>query len=122
MFDLYKGHQDATLIYSHVENENTEGGVSVPCISHSASINDNGEVLVTLSNCALDKEYEIDLGTAFGQITAAEGRMVTGDARAYNDFTNTDNVVIRPIEVKTENGKASVVLPACSVAAITIKL
>ncbi len=122
VFDLYKGHQDSTLIYSHIENENTDSKTSVPCISHSASINDNGDVLITLSNCSLDKEFEIDLGTAFGEIKSAEGRMLSEEVHAYNGFDTPDNVVIKPLSVKAENGRATVVLPACSVAAITVKL
>ncbi|MBQ9946877.1 MAG: alpha-N-arabinofuranosidase [Oscillospiraceae bacterium] len=122
VFDLYKEHQDATLIYSHAENEATDSESGVPCISHSASINENGDVFVTLSNCALNKEFEIDLGTAFGEFVSAEARMLTGDAHDHNDFTNTENVMIKSLDVKVENGRASVVLPACSVAAVTLKL
>ena len=122
IFDLYKGHQDATLIYSHIENENACDNKNVPCISHSASVNEDGDVLITLSNCALDREFEIDLGTAFGEIKSGEGRVLCGDPHDHNTFTDTDKVNIKPLSVKVENGRASVVLPACSAAAITLKL
>ncbi|MBE6902683.1 MAG: alpha-N-arabinofuranosidase [Ruminococcaceae bacterium] len=122
VFDLYKAHQDATLIYSHIENENADCESAVPCISHSASMAENGDILVTLSNCALDKEFEIDLGSAFGEIKSAEARMLTGDAHAHNTFDQTENVTIQALSVKVENGRASVVLPACSVAAVTLKV
>lgn len=120
VFDLFVPHQDATLIYSHIENENASDN-GVLSISQSASIAENGDITVTLSNCALDKDYEIDLGSAFGEIKSAEGRILHADVRAYNDFTNTDNVGITALEVKVENGRASVVLPACSVAAVTLR-
>lgn len=122
VFDLFKEHQDATLIYSHIDNDSTDGEVKIPCISHSASVNDDGDILVTLSNCALDKAYEIDLGSAFGEIISAEGRMLTGDSHDCNTFTDTDKVKIQPLEVKKENGRTSVTLPACSVAAVTLKI
>lgn len=122
VFDLFKGHQEATLIYSHVENEKTESESAVPCISHSASIDENGDILLTISNCALNKEYEIDCGSAFGEVKAAEGRMLTGDAHDHNTFDNTDKVHIQPLSVRVENGRAIVTLPACSVAAVTLKV
>ncbi len=122
VFDLYKGHQDATLIYSHIENENTDSETPVPCVSHSASINDEGEILVTLSNCALDREYEIDLSAAFGEIKSASAEMLTGDPHDHNTFTDTDKVHIASLEVKAENGRAILVLPACSVAAVKVKI
>lgn len=122
VFDLFKEHQDATLIYSHIDNDSTDGEVKIPCISHSASVNEEGDILVTLSNCALDKAYEIDLGSAFGEIISAEGRMLTGDSHDCNTFTDTDKVKIQLLEVKKENGRTSVTLPAYSVAAVTLKI
>ncbi len=122
VFDLFKGHQEATLIYSHVENDNADCEKSVPCISHSASIDENGDILLTLSNCALNKEFEIDCGSAFGEVKAAEGRMLTGDAHDHNTFDDTDKVNIRTLDLRTENGRAIVKLPPCSVAAVTLKV
>ncbi len=122
VFDLYKDHQDATLIYSHTENEKTPCEADVPCISHSASVNENGDVFITLSNCALDKEYEMELGSAFGEVKSAEARVLAAEAHAHNTFTEAENVVIKPLEVRVENGRAYVVLPACSVAAVTLKV
>ncbi|MFT3951675.1 MAG: alpha-L-arabinofuranosidase C-terminal domain-containing protein [Oscillospiraceae bacterium] len=122
VFDLFKGHQDATLIYSHIDNDSTDSEAEIPCVSHSASVNENGEILVTLSNCALNKAYEIDLGSAFGTIRSAEACMLTGDAHDHNTFDNTDKVGIAPLSVKTENGRATVVLPACTVAAVTLRV
>ncbi len=122
VFDLFKEHQEATLIYSHAENEKAPCEADVPCISHSASINESGDILVTLSNCALDREFEMEIGSAFGEIKSAEARVLTGEAHAHNTFTEDENVVIKPLEVRTEGGRAYVVLPACSVAAVTLKV
>ncbi len=122
VFDLYKGHQEATLIYSHIENENAACESVVPCISQSASIDENGDILLTISNCALDREYTIDCASAFGEIKAAEGRILTGDPHDHNTFEDTDKVTIKPLEVKCENGSALITLPACSVAAVTLKV
>ena len=120
VFDLYKEHQDAELIYSHVENNTAYG--NIPCISHSASIAENGTVTLTLSNCSLDKEFSADIGAAFGEISTADGRILTGEVHALNTFDHPENVTIKPFGVKTENGRAAVVIPPCSVMAVTITL
>lgn len=117
VFDLYKNHQDATLIYSHVENE--EASESVPCISQSASVNERGEITVTLSNCALDRGFDVEINGF--DVKTAEGRILSGEVHAHNDFDNPESVIIKPLDVRVENGKATVALPACSVAEITLK-
>lgn len=118
VFDLYKEHQDAELVYSHIENEIARG--DIPCVSHSASISENGMVTITLSNCSLDKTFGVEIGTAFGEITGSDGRILTDEVHAKNDFEHPENVVIKQFDVKTENGKAIAVLPPCSVAAVTL--
>lgn len=118
VFDLFKEHQDAELIYSHVENDTAFG--ELPCVSHSASIAENGSITLTLSNCSLDKEFTIDIGTAFGKIDSANGRILTGEVHAHNTFEQPENVVIKPLDVKTENGRAAVVIPPCSVIQLTV--
>ena len=122
VFDLYKRHQDADLIYSHIENENTDGEVSVPCLSQSASVGEDGRITVTISNCSLDKEFTVDIAAAFGSVKSAEGRILTSEVHAHNDFDHPENVVIKPLGVKCENGGASVVLPACCAAEIVLEV
>ena len=120
VFDLYKEHQDAELIYSHIENDTAYG--NIPCVSHSASISEDGTITITLSNCSLDKEFTADIGAAFGEISAASGRILTGEVHALNTFDNPENVTIKPLDVKTENGRAAVILPPCSVTAVSLAL
>ncbi len=122
VFDLYKEHQDAALIYSHIENEDTGAeDVSVPSVSCSASVSESGNITVTLSNCSLDKDYTVDMGMTFGEITRAEGRILNAEVHAHNDFQNPDSVAIKPLEIKTGNSRAEIILPPCSVAAITLE-
>lgn len=123
VFDLYKAHQNAALIYSHIENDECEG---LPCLSCSASAAADGTVTVTLSNCALDRGYEVDLASAFGGVKAARGRILTGDAHAFNDFAHPDTVAIKPLDITCASaggaGGACFTLPACSVAELTLTL
>lgn len=120
IFDLFKGHQDSDLIYSHVENTNAAD--NVPAISHSASVNASGDVLLTLSNASLTESYTLDIASAFAEISSAEGRILTGEVHAHNTFAEPENVVIKPLSLKTDNGRAQIILPPCSVAAVTLKL
>ncbi len=120
VFDLFKRHQDAELIYSHIENESAADGV--PCLSQSASVGEDGRITVTISNCSLDREFTVDIGAAFGSVKSAEGRILTAEVHAHNDFDNPENVVIKPLEVSCENGGAELVLPACSAAEIVLSV
>lgn len=117
VFDLYKQHQDAELVYSHIENEDIGG---IPCITQSASVGADGRIFVTLSNCALDREYELEISSAFGEVKSACARELFGGARDCNTFECADRVHIREKAVRTENGRAFVTLKPCSVTAVTL--
>ena len=118
VFDLYQAHQGAELIYSHAENEFARD--DIPCISHSASVDKNGLITLTVSNCSLDNSFAFEIGKAFGGFTVASGRILTGEVHQRNDFEHPENVVIKPLRMKTENGKAFVEMPPCSVAEIVL--
>ena len=120
VFDLYKDHQDADLIYSHIENELADDGV--PALSQSASVNGDGEVLVTISNASLTESYTVDIASAFAGIKSAEGRILTGEVHEHNTFDEPDRVTIGALTVNTADGKAAAVIPPCSVVAVKIKL
>ena len=117
VFDLYKQHQDSDLIYSHIQNSNAAEGV--PSLSQSASVNADGDVFVTLSNASLS---EVDIAAAFAGIKSAEGRILTDDVHALNTFEEPDRVAIKTLAVTVSDGRAEIILPPCSVAALTIKL
>lgn len=120
VFDLYKQHQDSDLIYSHIQNSNAAEGV--PALSQSASVNADGDVFVTLSNASLSESFKVDIAAAFAGIKSAEGRILTDDVHALNTFEEPDRVAIKPLTVTVSDGRAEVILPPCSVAALTIKL
>lgn len=119
VFDLYKNHQDADLIYSHVENEFAEEGV--PALSQSASVKD-GAVTVTISNASLTEEYSVDIAAAFSGIKSAQGRVLAGEVHEHNTFDEPDRVTIKPLTVSAADGRAAAVIPPCSVAEITLTL
>ena len=119
VFDLFKEHQGAELIYSHLENERIADG-RIPMLSYSASVKD-GKVIVTIANCSLEEDAEVTLAAADGQLSADTFRLLTNEVHAYNDAGNPEKVVIRQENVEMKDGRAVVKLPACSVAELIME-
>lgn len=121
VFDLYKEHQNGTLLYSHLNNEETGIDKKFPMISASAS-EKNGVVTVTLANCSLDEDAEIlcDL-TGFSPNFAKSKILSCNDVRDKNYFDNPERLVIKDHSVSLVDGGFAVTLPACSVTQIELK-
>ncbi|HPF86667.1 MAG TPA: alpha-L-arabinofuranosidase C-terminal domain-containing protein [Candidatus Limiplasma sp.] len=121
VFDLYKAHQDATLVAHEVQSSTVGiGYAQVPDISLTASKKDK-LLTVTLSNPSLDQA--VDLSLALGGVRKAEGRLLTGAMDAYNDFDHQTDVAIQPLTgiAVTADG-IGCTLPPCSVAELTLAL
>ena len=122
VFDLYKHHQDATLLGSFAETaEIGTDGETIQNLSVSASEDDAGAVHITVANLSATESCPAEI-TLLGRTDGVvQGRILTGKMDAYNDFDCPENVSIRPMEgLRLENGQIRCTLPACSVAEITI--
>ncbi len=112
VFDLFKEHQDSELIYSFVENVRVH---EIPAVSHSASVDREGRLTMTLANCSLEEDYDLDihiLGMDGADYTA---RILTGEVHACNTFEDGERVHICDCKTeKTEDG-IRLRLPRCSV-------
>lgn len=118
VFDLYKSHQDAHLVYSFVENETIHG---IPAISQSASIGKDGCLTITMANCSLEEDYEIHcklMGTEKQNVSA---HILTEEVHAKNDFTNTKLVSPRKHPVTVEKESLSFQLPRCSILSVLLQ-
>ena len=124
VFDMFKYHQDATLLPLSFNSPNyTLGNESIPSINASASKDSNGVVHITLVN--LDPKNKISVSTAFNDIKwkDAEGKVLT--SKKFTDVNTFDN----PSTVKEtsftdfkKNGYALTVnLAPMSVTLITLK-
>jgi alpha-N-arabinofuranosidase len=115
VFDLFKAHQDSELVYSFVEEEHVEG---IPAISQSASVDAEGHLTITLANCSLEEDYELDIQIIGTGVEAVAARILTGDVHDCNTFEDAGRVTItdHPVE-RTEQG-IRVTLPKCSVVEI----
>ena len=119
VFDLYKAHQEGTLVPVHVDADDSAEGVKR--VSASASL--KGDVLtVTLANTSATESCEVPISLCGAKPAKAEGRVLAGEMHAKNDFS-TSPVAIAPLtSLSLSSDEVRVTLPACSVAEITIQL
>ena len=122
VFDLYKDHQDATLLGAFVEEGQAgEGENTIPMLSVSASEDKDGVVHVTAANLSATQSCPVELDLLGGQMGTVTGKILTGSMDAYNDFDTPNTVSIQSMEgITVENGQARFTLPACSVVEITL--
>ena len=131
VFQMYKEHQDATLVESYAADAaNRINGpvisyndISIPALSESVSVTEqNGQKLltITLANTSLTDSLsvELELPMKYSFCGEASVAMLHAGAHAYNTFDDPDQV--RAFETEEEwNGNLQVVsLPACSVCRI----
>jgi alpha-N-arabinofuranosidase len=121
VFDMYKEHQDATLVDSFIETEAVGvDDISVPNLSVSASVGGYGKLNITLANLSLLTAYPIECETA-GMLTGSvTGRILTGKVNAFNTFDQPESV--KPAEFTEINCNSKgfeFTIPANSVVQIT---
>jgi alpha-L-arabinofuranosidase len=123
VFDMLKGHQDATLLPLDLDvPAYQQGNESLPTISASASKAANGEILLTLCNLHPTEAIHLDcrLDTA---ISSIKGQILLGDAiQAHNSFDNPNRVEPKPYTgaILQDSQQISFDLPPASVLALTM--
>ena len=118
VFDLYKNHQDATLVPVTVATDIVEG---VEQITASASIKDD-IVTITAANVAADKAEKVVLDIANFEAKNVAVRILAGKMDALNTFENQHAVEIvdfTDFEVSEEGIVLN--MPACSVVEVTVR-
>jgi alpha-N-arabinofuranosidase len=124
VFDLYKVHQDATLLPSQLDcAQYAFGEDSIPAISASASRDKEGKIHITLCNLDPNKAQEIRCELRGFAPRSVSGRILTADdMKAHNTFDNPERV--KPTEFKDaeiEGKDLATVLPPKSVVMLEIK-
>lgn len=124
VFDLYKIHQDATLLpLQFTSPQYTFGNESIPAINASASKDSTGAIHITLVNLDAGKKITVNTAIQGLSLKKSSGEILT--SQKFNDINTFDE----PYKVKNEifsdfnnNGKTlSVNLPPMSVVLITLK-
>lgn len=124
VFDMYKYHQDATLVDSHIDTEiiGIEKEYQVPNLTESVSADENGILHITITNLSVTEDYEIDAAILEKDISEVKGEILREEMHARNTFEEPDTVHIKEFsDVKiTEKGLAFTI-PACSVLHLEVK-
>ncbi|MBN1184285.1 MAG: alpha-N-arabinofuranosidase [Bacteroidales bacterium] len=123
VFDLYKVHQDATLLPINLTTGGYEfDGQKLPALNASASKDKNGVIHISIVN--IDPENSVPLsidirGQEFKSIT---GKILTASSlTSFNDFENPD--VVLPAEfngASLKKGMIQLAMPAKSIVVLEI--
>jgi alpha-L-arabinofuranosidase len=117
VFEMYKGHQDATLLPLHLESgKYAFQGNEIPSISASASIKD-GKILISVVNIHPTQHSEMDIDLRGYNISRAVGRILTSPKLDDHNTYDRPNVVV-PADfpnIRIRNNQFRVNIPAKSV-------
>lgn len=117
VFYLYKNHQDATLIDSHLQTTPIGSQThQVPNLHESVSINEEGTVNITINNLSITEGYEIESILTDWKIKDVKGTILTNKMDAYNSFNEPEVVGLADFAdfTLTDQG-IKFILPPCSV-------
>lgn len=124
VFEMFADHQGNTLVSSYVDTDYiSDDHLSVPEVVESASVNQNGDLVITLCNVSLEKEQILELnieGMALGQV---RGELLRAPMNGMNTFEAPDQVIKREFtdfEIQGEGLKVG--LPTCSVLKLVVSV
>ncbi len=123
VFDMFKAHQDATLLPSHIEcSEYEMSGQKLPQLSVSASRSEDGSINISLCNLSHDADAVIACEIRGAAMSSASGRILTSDSMGtHNTFERPDRLVPHKFDgFKRSRKGLEIKLPAKSVVMIAI--
>lgn len=124
VFNMYKNHQEATLVESFIETKMIGVGeeYQVPNLNESVSVDAEGRINITINNLSIDEAYDIEGIIVDRPIKSVTATILTNKMDAYNTFDNPE--VVKPEEFKdfvlTAQG-LNFNIPACSVISFIIE-
>ena len=121
VFDMYKDHQNATLLGSFIENQQVGIGESkVAKLFESCSVDADGNMLCTICNTSIDSSETIDATVYGAKIKEAKATVLTDDPHAMNTFDDPDRVASKAWKAELTEDGFKVEIPAASV--VSVKL
>ena len=124
VFRMYAGHQDAKRVPLVVEADEVEhDGYQMPTINASASVNNSGDVLVTLCNIHPHEPVNVDCEVRGIGISRISGQVLTAPTiDAHNTFEEPERVIPKSFDgASFENAALRVRMPARSVVALWLR-
>lgn len=123
IYDMYKDHQDATLLGSYVENQKVGiGSNTLDKIFESCSVDAEGNMLCTICNTSIDTAETIDATVYGAAVKAVEATILSADPHAKNTFEAPDTVCTKSWTAQLTDGGFKVELPAASVVSLKLKV
>ncbi|MDR2900319.1 MAG: alpha-N-arabinofuranosidase [Treponema sp.] len=123
-FDMYKVHQDALKLPTHVESDMYQVGFdSIPFVTASASEDENRKIHVSFTNIDPNNEQDVCLELRGTSSKVASGKVITSEKMTdHNTFDNGDKVTMKDFSgAKVDvNGRITVKLPPMSVVTLEI--
>lgn len=124
VLDLYKVHQDATLLPIEVTSAQfTHEGESLPAVTASASIDAKGKTHISLINIHPKDQQLITINTGQHAFKKSSGQILTSSSlRDYNSFANTNKIHPKPFgKAKIKGNALQVTLPPFSVVVLEME-
>jgi alpha-N-arabinofuranosidase len=123
VFKMYSVHQDAAMLPVDLQSESyTNGAVSIPALSVSASKDKEGRIHVSIANLHPTKAQNLRCDVKGTTGSRVSGEIITAASmNAYNDFGKPEAVNIRPFTgAQLRNGILTVSLPAKSIVTLEV--
>lgn len=124
VFDMYKTHQNAKQIkiIDDFEILQVKERADIKSVSSSASVNENGDITITLVNLDYSNDKEVALSAFGGDISGNANITVltADDPRTHNTFNNPKAVQPAAYNISIKSGDM-LKLPKSSVVSVVIK-
>lgn len=123
VFNMYKNHQEATLVDSYLETETIGTDENkVPNLHESVSVDAEGKINITINNLSITDAYDVEAILADRNISSVNAEILTGDMNAHNTFDDPDGV--KPVnftDYKITDKGMNFKIPACSVISFVVE-
>lgn len=123
VFNMYKHHQDATLVDSFIETSLI--GVEearVANLSESCSIDKDGKLHITINNLSITDSYTVNSAIVDMDVAIVQAEILSNEMTAHNTFENPDVVQTKEFTNFTITKEGiDFVIPPCSVIHFTVE-
>jgi alpha-N-arabinofuranosidase len=122
VFDMYKEHQEASLVDSFIETAPVgSGSNTVPNLHESVSLSNDGKLHITVCNLSLSESCRVDAHITGFKAKNGVGRILTGAMADHNTFEEPGK--IKPVnfdKFSFTDGGLTFEIPARSVISLTL--
>ena len=124
IFDMYKAHQDATLLPMDLERGTyAHDGEETPAVSASASVDDQGRIHVTVANTDPNQPGTVTAELRGQDVSSVSGRVLTADQmNTHNTFDAPNRLAPTSFDgAQLEDNTLTIELPAKSVVSLEVR-